>query len=63
VSRRDHILVYVVRQFRLIGTKVADWEILETGFFDADALPKGTTKATRARLNEIRQGVPVASDW
>ena len=62
-SRRDHVLVYEVRAFRSLGPKAADREIAEAGFFPLDALPEGTTEATRERLAEIREGRPVAPCW
>lgn len=62
-SRRDHVLVYEVRAFRSLGPKAADREIAEAGFFPLDALPEGTTEATRERLAEIREGRPVAPRW
>ena len=63
VSRRDHVVVFVVRQFRVLGPRVPDWEIVESGFFDAAALPEGTTRATRARLSEVLDGTPATADW
>lgn len=62
-SRRDHVAVYVVRGFRLIGPRRPDWEIVETGFFPADALPEGTTRSTRARLHEIATGSEPSQIW
>ncbi len=53
VSRRDHVLVYVVQSFRLIAIKQPDREIAESGFFPLQALPDGTTGGTRRRLAEI----------
>ena len=55
-SERDHVLVYVVRDFRLTGAKARDREIAEAGFFPLDALPEGVTAGTRARLNEVTSG-------
>jgi ADP-ribose pyrophosphatase YjhB (NUDIX family) len=62
-SRRDHVLLYEVRSFRLLGPKAPDREIAEASFFPLDALPKETTEATRARLAEIAAGEPVAACW
>ena len=59
-SRRDHVVVYLIRAFRLLGERAPDWEIEEAGFFPRSALPKGTTAGTRARLAEIFEfGPPV----
>ncbi|HRJ70513.1 MAG TPA: NUDIX domain-containing protein [Beijerinckiaceae bacterium] len=63
VSRRDHVAVYVVRDFTQTGPRAADHEIVETGFFALDALPETTTKGTRARLTEALEGRPPAACW
>jgi ADP-ribose pyrophosphatase YjhB (NUDIX family) len=63
ISRRDHVLVYVVRDFSLTGSKVPDREIAEAGFFPLDRLPEGTTQATRRRLAEILSDHPLADTW
>lgn len=62
-SRRDHVLVYVVRDFSLDGIKAPDREIAEIGFFPTGRLPEGTTGATRRRLDEILRGEPRATTW
>ncbi len=38
-------------------------EIAERGFFAADALPDGTTRATRARIREAAEGLPPGPNW
>jgi 8-oxo-dGTP pyrophosphatase MutT (NUDIX family) len=63
VSRRDHILVFVAREFEVLAAKKPDREIAEAGFFPLDRLPEGTTRATRARLTEIAGGHPPAALW
>ena len=60
-GRRDHVVCYVVRSF-IQQPKVPDIEIAEAGFFPLDALPGGTTVATRARLAELASGL-VSTDW
>jgi ADP-ribose pyrophosphatase YjhB (NUDIX family) len=60
---RDHLAVYVTRQFHQTAPRPADHEIAETGFFPLDALPEGTTAATRRRLHEITAGLPAAPEW
>ena len=45
VSRRDHVAVYVVRQFRQDRLPGANHEIVACGFFAAAALPAETTRA------------------
>jgi ADP-ribose pyrophosphatase YjhB (NUDIX family) len=62
-SRRDHVAAYVVRSFRVLGERAPDWEILEARFFPRSALPEGATRATRARLAEIFDSIPLSDRW
>jgi ADP-ribose pyrophosphatase YjhB (NUDIX family) len=62
-SDRDHVLVYRVRDFRIIQAKARDVEIAEAAFFPMDALPEGVTTATRLRLAEMTEGRPAAPLW
>ena len=63
VSRRDHIFLYVIRAFRQEGGPRHAYEIIDHGFFAPDALPEGTTRATRARLAELLDGERVSPRW
>lgn len=62
-SRRDHVAVFRARDFRVLGHRAADLEILEAAFHPMGALPAGTTAATRARLAEMLEGAPVSPRW
>ena len=62
-SNRDHVAVYVLRQFRQSTPKLPDREIAESGFFPVAAPPEGVTKGTRARLGEALGISAVAADW
>lgn len=62
-SSRDHVLVYAIRQFRVIEPKRPDREIAEAGFFPVEAMPEGTTRATRDRVREILSGEPPSPRW
>ncbi len=62
-SKRDHVAVYVVRNFRVLGERAPNWEIREVRFFPRQALPEETTRATRARLAEIFNSAPVSDRW
>jgi 8-oxo-dGTP pyrophosphatase MutT (NUDIX family) len=62
-SRRDHVAVYRVREFRTVSRRRPDWEIVEAGFFARSRLPDGTTGATRARLAELFDGREPTPDW
>lgn len=60
---RDHIAVYLIRDFAQDAPKQPDYEIAEAGFFPLDALPEGATPATRARLAEMFGGAEVSGFW
>jgi ADP-ribose pyrophosphatase YjhB (NUDIX family) len=62
-SRRDHVAVYVIRDFAVLGEGAPDREIEEARFFARSALPEGATAGTRARLAEIFDSVPVRDLW
>jgi 8-oxo-dGTP pyrophosphatase MutT (NUDIX family) len=63
LSPRNHVAVFVVRNFRQIGEPVPDFEIIAHGFFSLDELPNDTTGATRARIIEVVGGAPVRERW
>jgi len=62
-SRRDHVAVYIVRDFSVLGERAPDREIKEARFFPLSALPQGTTRGARARLAEIFEGAPISPHW
>ena len=63
VSRRDHVAVYIIRQFRQVRIPKPNREIIASGFFDAAALPEGTTQGTRLRISEVLDGSPPIATW
>jgi 8-oxo-dGTP pyrophosphatase MutT (NUDIX family) len=63
VSRRDHVAVYVVRQFRQDRLPEPNREIVECGFYDAAALPADTTRGTRLRIAEVLDGKGRIASW
>ncbi len=63
VSRRDHVAVYVVRQFRQDRLPEPNHEIIACGFFAVDALPAGTTQGTRLRISEVLEGKAPIATW
>lgn len=62
-SARDHVAVYVVREFDYGEPLPPSFEIKEAKFFPLDALPEETTQATRRRLAEITGGAPPSQQW
>lgn len=63
VSRRDHVALYIVRDFVQPSAPVPDHEIIDHGFFAPDALPADTGRATRARIAEVFNGVALSELW
>jgi 8-oxo-dGTP pyrophosphatase MutT (NUDIX family) len=63
VSRRDHVAVYVVRDFRQDGLPAPNHEIIACGFFPLSALPPGTSRGTRRRLAEVLEDAQPSPDW
>jgi 8-oxo-dGTP pyrophosphatase MutT (NUDIX family) len=62
-SRRDHIAVFVIRDFRQMTQPVPNHEIIAHGFFTIDDLPNDTTTPTRARIMEVVNGTPIPERW
>jgi 8-oxo-dGTP pyrophosphatase MutT (NUDIX family) len=56
VSRRDHVAVYLIRNFRQNRSPEPNREIVACGFFEAGALPAETTAGTRKRISEALRG-------
>ena len=63
VSPRDHVAVYVIRQFRQDRMPEPNHEIVECGFYDAAALPAETTRGTRLRIAEVLDGKARVATW
>lgn len=63
VTQRDHVLLYVVRDFEQPAPPAPNSEIAETGFFAIDALPPDVTAGTLQRIAEIVNGAPVVEHW
>lgn len=62
-SPRDHVVLYVCRDWEQARPPPRTMEIVDSGFFPADALPEGTTDATRRRLAEIASEGEPAVEW
>ncbi len=62
VSQRDHVALYVVRNFRQPSPPVPDREIMAHGFFALDALPGDTVASVRSRIAEVH-GTPISPKW
>lgn len=63
ISVRDHVAVYVVREFAHDRLPEPNREIIACGFFAVADLPSDTTRGTRLRLAEVLQNQPRMEDW
>ena len=63
VSRRDHVAIYVVRQFHQDRLPEPNREIVACGFFAADALPADATQGTRLRIAEVLENREPSATW
>jgi 8-oxo-dGTP pyrophosphatase MutT (NUDIX family) len=63
VSRRDHVAVYVARDWRQEKTPEPNREIVACSFFDGNDLPPDTTPGTRRRIEEVLHNRPLIEDW
>jgi 8-oxo-dGTP pyrophosphatase MutT (NUDIX family) len=63
VSRRDHVALFVVREFRQDAPPRPNREIVAHGFFPRDRLPADASSATRSRLAEIFDQTAVSELW
>ncbi|WP_342104731.1 NUDIX domain-containing protein [Methylobacterium sp. SI9] len=60
---RDHVALFALPAFTVLRPKAPDREIAACAFFPIDALPEGTTRGTRARLEEMQKGLPPDPHW
>lgn len=63
ISRRDHVALFVCRNFEKEREFRPNHEIAEAGWFDIDALPEGVGRGTRRRIAEIFEGVDRSDIW
>ena len=62
-SARDHVALYIIRDFLDEGPHQPDREIAEACFYPYNDLPTETTPATRARIAEVFEGKSKSSYW
>lgn len=60
---RDHVAVYVCRQFRRVREFHPNHEIAAIGWFGPGELPGDTDPGTARRVAEILAGAPPAHRW
>jgi ADP-ribose pyrophosphatase YjhB (NUDIX family) len=59
----DHVVVYLIRDWRQSHIPAPNNEIAESGFFAPDALPRETTAGTLRRIAEMRHGTTPSESW
>jgi ADP-ribose pyrophosphatase YjhB (NUDIX family) len=62
-SRRDHVALFVCRNWRQAAPPTRNFEIIDSGFFAVERLPAGTSEGTRRRLAEIAGDAEQAAEW
>ncbi|MGN5375908.1 MAG: NUDIX hydrolase [Sphingomonas hengshuiensis] len=62
-GKDDHVIVYVARAPDDMLRGADTLEVAEVGWFAPDALPPGTTPATKRRIEEWRRGDTGGGDW
>lgn len=60
---RDHVAVYVCREFEVERVFEPNKEIIEMGWFDITNLPQDTSKATLLRLAELFENRERVRAW
>jgi len=63
VTNRDHVALYLCRQFEQAAAFKKNFEIAEVGWFALDALPENLSPATTARISEVFRGEPRSAVW
>ncbi|CUW43005.1 MutT/nudix family protein [Brucella vulpis] len=62
-SPRDHVALYICREFEQTGPRLPDLEIASCGFFPLDDLPEETTASTKRRLQEVLHDLEPLPFW
>lgn len=62
-SNRDHVAIYVLRDFQQDGPVVPNREITAGDFFPIDHLPDDTTSGTRRRIAEVVERMTPSERW
>ena len=63
VSRRDHVALFVQREFVQVAPFKPNREIAEIGWFDVNDLPKDINRSARQRISEIFEDQDVSPNW
>lgn len=63
VSDRDHVALFVYRDFETAKPFKANYEIADGGWFDRNNLPDDLAPGTGRRLAEIFEAAPKSATW
>ncbi|MFO1185172.1 MAG: NUDIX domain-containing protein [Bauldia sp.] len=63
LNRRDHVALFLCREWTRLPNPRPSVEIAEGGFFSRRELPDGVTDATVRRLAEILDGRSLTEEW
>lgn len=63
VSKRDHVALYIVKDFRQVRQFKPNREIAEVRWFDVNELPEDMTRSARTRVAEIFLGEEKSLFW
>ncbi len=62
-SPRDHVLLYLCRDWHRLRQPAPNAEIVDHGFFALNDLPEDTARSARRRLNELFGGAAFDPVW
>lgn len=63
LTNRDHVALFLCRDFEIAAAFAPNREIAEAGWFSIDDLPELTGPATRRRIGEIFRGERISETW
>jgi len=63
MTNRDHVALFLCRQFEQVHEFRKNFEIAEAGWFPIDALPENLSPATAARVEEVFGGAERSAVW
>lgn len=63
VTNRDHVALFVVRDFEKVAEFTPNREIAEIGWFHRSALPEKITPSTSQRVDEVFDGATKRAIW
>lgn len=63
ISRRDHVALFVARNFEKVRSVTPNREISEVRWFEVTDLPADITRSARERIAEVFDGHAISRDW